>query len=56
MVNYITHTSSTNFQPMNANFGLLPELGFKHKKKDRKMLYSERALKSMEDFIRKLGE
>ena len=56
MVNYITHTSSTNFQPMNANFGLLPELGFKHKKKDRKMLYSERALKSMEDFIKKLGE
>lgn len=56
MVNYITHTSSVNFQPMNANFGLLPELGYKHKKKDRKMLYSQRALKAMEDYIKNLGD
>ena len=56
MVNYITHTSSNNFQPMNANFGILNELGYKHKKKDRKQLYSNRALDVMEDFIKRLGE
>lgn len=56
MVNYITHTSSNNFQPMNANFGILNELGYKHKKKDRKQLYSNRALDIMEDFIKRLGE
>ena len=26
MANYITTTNSKNFQPMNANFGLFPEL------------------------------
>jgi methylenetetrahydrofolate--tRNA-(uracil-5-)-methyltransferase len=32
------------FQPMNINYGLLPELGFKHSKKERKALYGKRAL------------
>ncbi|ERJ13464.1 FADH(2)-oxidizing methylenetetrahydrofolate--tRNA-(uracil(54)-C(5))-methyltransferase TrmFO [Haloplasma contractile] len=44
MAYYITHTEPKHFQPMNANFGLLPELGYKHKKKDRKELYANRAL------------
>lgn len=56
MANYITHTSSVNFQPMNANFGIIPELNFKHKKKDRKLLYSERALDIMKDFVKKMGD
>lgn len=45
---YITHTSSENFQPMKANFGILPELEFKHKKKERKALYASRALETLE--------
>jgi methylenetetrahydrofolate--tRNA-(uracil-5-)-methyltransferase len=44
------------FQPMNANFGLLPALEGKGKirKKERRELYAKRALKDMEDFIEAL--
>lgn len=37
-------TPVKNFQPSNAHFGLMPELGQKAKKKERKALYSERAM------------
>lgn len=50
MANYVSNPAIENFQPMNANFGILPSLGFKHKKKERKMLYAERALKEIDDF------
>lgn len=49
MAHYIS-SYNRSFVPMNANLGLFPELGFKHKKHDRKMLYSERALKHIEIF------
>lgn len=45
---YITHASATNFQPMKANFGILPELDFPHKKKQRKSAYAYRALMQLE--------
>ncbi|MFI3272072.1 MAG: methylenetetrahydrofolate--tRNA-(uracil(54)-C(5))-methyltransferase (FADH(2)-oxidizing) TrmFO [Pseudomonadota bacterium] len=32
-----------NFQPSNVNFGLMPELGLRAKKKERKPIYSARA-------------
>ena len=48
LAHYITHTSSEDFQPMKANFGILPELGYKHKKKERKSLYASRALETLE--------
>lgn len=44
---YITNANPSDFQPMNANFGILPELEFKHHKKERKMLYGKRALEKM---------
>ncbi len=47
MINYICNASADGFQPMNANFGIVDELGFKHKKKDRKMLYANRALEEI---------
>ncbi|QVK20547.1 methylenetetrahydrofolate--tRNA-(uracil(54)-C(5))-methyltransferase (FADH(2)-oxidizing) TrmFO [Mycoplasmatota bacterium] len=47
MVNYISNENIQNFQPMNANFGLMPSLEEKHHKKDRKRLYGERALESI---------
>ena len=53
---YISHASISDFQPMNANYGILQKLGFKHKKKERKLLYKERSLKVMEDLINKLEE
>ncbi len=41
--------SKADFQPMNANFGLLPLI--KAKKKDRKRLYAERALTDITGWI-----
>ncbi len=46
---YITHASSEGFEPMNANFGIMAELGFKHNKKDRKSLYATRALEDIKE-------
>ncbi len=51
MSHYVSHCDPKNFQPMNANLGLLPELGYKHKKKERKELYAKRALEEMSVFI-----
>ncbi|MDH5559586.1 MAG: methylenetetrahydrofolate--tRNA-(uracil(54)-C(5))-methyltransferase (FADH(2)-oxidizing) TrmFO [Deltaproteobacteria bacterium] len=50
LVRYLMEASTENFQPMNANFGLLSPLeGDKRLgKKERKQSYSERALKSWE--------
>ena len=39
-------TPNTNFQPMNANFGILPELG--EKIKDKKLRYTKLAERSLE--------
>ncbi len=51
MAHYVSSCNAKNFQPMNANLGLLPELGYKHKKKERKELYAKRAIESMTEFI-----
>lgn len=48
---YITHGSTTDFQPMKSNFGILPDLAFKVKKKEKKAAYAARAIKAMEAFI-----
>ncbi len=48
---YITHGSTTDFQPMKANFGILPDLEFKVKKKEKKAAYAARAIRAMEAFI-----
>lgn len=47
MIHYIANASVDGFQPMNANFGIVEDLDFKHKKKDRKMLYANRALEEI---------
>ncbi len=48
---YITHADSKNFQPMNANFGIV-HLNSSVKKKDRKNAYAPQSL----EIIRKLKE
>ena len=48
---YIANASVDTFQPMNTNFGLFPDLDFKHKKKERKMLYAQRALNAIDQWI-----
>jgi len=49
---YITHGDENNFQPMKANFGILPELTVHVKKKMRKEAYAKRAIETMEDFLK----
>ena len=49
---YISHAEVKNFQPMNANFGLLEPFTERIKKKERKMAYAERALAAMETYIK----
>ncbi len=53
---YIAHANKETFQPMHVTFGLLPELGFKHKKKERKSLYANRALETMSQFLKTLDD
>lgn len=53
LCNYISAASDVNFQPMNANFGLLPELEVKIKdKKERKLAYSKRGIESMHQAVK----
>lgn len=50
---YITQ-DTTNFQPMKANFGILPGFDHKIKKKERKQAYAKRAIDDMREFIDEL--
>jgi len=54
MANYIS-SYNLDFQPMNANFGIVPELDsdIRIKKKDRKLLYGQRAVDAMKEFVEK---
>ncbi len=55
MANYITTTNSKNFQPMNANFGLFPELPEKiRKKQERNEQHAKRAIESIRNFMNSL--
>ena len=53
LLNYITDESVENFQPMGANFGVLPPLDVHIRdKKERYMALSQRSL----DYFRNIGE
>jgi methylenetetrahydrofolate--tRNA-(uracil-5-)-methyltransferase len=53
LLNYITATENTeNFQPMNINFGILEPLPYKKiKKKERNLLYINRSLETLREWI-----
>ncbi len=52
LMNYICSTNSRVFQPMKANFGLLPPLEVNlRSKRERNRLYSERALSDLKAFL-----
>ncbi len=53
---YVSHASISDFQPMNANFGLLTPLNQKHRKKERKKLYAARALSEIEKIVQIIQE
>jgi methylenetetrahydrofolate--tRNA-(uracil-5-)-methyltransferase len=52
LLDYIANCPIHDFQPMNSNFGILPEIAEKHPKKMRKELKIERARRAMEEFAR----
>lgn len=48
LAHYITHAEAKSFQPMKANFGIMPDLAGNEKSRQRrKQLYVERALKDI---------
>jgi tRNA:m(5)U-54 methyltransferase len=50
MAHYISNASSGHFQPMNANFGLLPPLAeFVKDKKERALKFADRALNTIQN-------
>ncbi|WP_318615437.1 FADH(2)-oxidizing methylenetetrahydrofolate--tRNA-(uracil(54)-C(5))-methyltransferase TrmFO [Sporosarcina sp. YIM B06819] len=51
MARYITEADAKNFQPMNINFGLFPDLGERVKSKvERAEKHANRALRAIEEF------
>ncbi|MDZ5473493.1 FADH(2)-oxidizing methylenetetrahydrofolate--tRNA-(uracil(54)-C(5))-methyltransferase TrmFO [Bacillus sp. 31A1R] len=55
MAKYITTTNAKNFQPMNANFGLFPDLPQKIKgKKERYEQHANRALETIQNFVKNM--
>ena len=51
MAHYITHADPKHFQPMNANYGIMPKLDHKVRdKKTRNLELADRALAALADF------
>ncbi len=52
LCHYVTHASLADFQPMKANFGILPPLEKRLKRKrERAVAYVERAMKDLAEFL-----
>ena len=55
MARYITTANPKNFQPMNANFGIFPELPERIKgKQERNLQHANRALETIQNFVKVL--
>lgn len=55
LAHYISNEAVENFQPMNVNFGLIPPLGMRiRKKREKNALIAERALQAFDGFLLKL--
>jgi methylenetetrahydrofolate--tRNA-(uracil-5-)-methyltransferase len=51
LCHYITHAEPTEFQPMKANFGILPALAVAPRgRRDRARAYSQRALSDLQEY------
>ena len=55
LCHYVTHTAVRDFQPMKANFGILPPLPPGPGKEERGRRYAERALTALRRFAREHG-
>jgi len=55
LLRYITSASPKSFQPMNANFGILPPLEINvRNRKDKRIKFSERAIKALTNWWERL--
>lgn len=56
LCHYVTHASAADFQPMKANFGILPPLEgeAKRNRKERALAYAERALSDLDKYFETL--
>lgn len=55
LCHYINDETNKNFQPMNINFGIFPELGKRIKSKvERYGIYAERALNDLDVFVKSM--
>ena len=55
LCHYVTHAAAKDFQPMKANFGILPALPPRPGKEDRGRHYAERSLTALRRFAREHG-
>ena len=57
LCHYVTHAEPTDFQPMKANFGIIPDLDVHERdKRKRKQKYAERALADMRESIEAMND
>ncbi len=55
LIHYVTHAEADSFQPMKANFGILPPPEQRFKKQERYRYYAERSARTMGSFLRAAG-
>jgi methylenetetrahydrofolate--tRNA-(uracil-5-)-methyltransferase len=56
LLKYVSDSSRKHFQPMNANFGLLPSLAVRAKSFARKEIHVRRALEDLDAWMKATGE
>ncbi len=55
LLSYITDRARSDFQPMNANFGLFPPLERRVSRKQRRQFLAERSLAAFEEWLAEVG-
>jgi methylenetetrahydrofolate--tRNA-(uracil-5-)-methyltransferase len=57
LCHYVTHANPADFQPMKANFGILPAVeGHYAGKRERGMAYAQRALSELADYWKRIND
>jgi len=51
LIAYVTDARRENFQPMNANYGLMPDLPGRVRGREKKIQMGQRALHKMDEWI-----
>ncbi len=56
LASYISNPGVFDFQPMNANFGIVPKILDKMTKQEKALRYADRALNSIDEFIKNIKD